>query len=123
MVVDCMVLEPEIKEVLDEHDNRLQKLEVDSEVMKEKWNNISTQLTRIENNALSSNNALLASNNAVLQTLSQVVNNATQINSDNTELTKTKFNNKKDIIIKVLGILGACLAGWLAAKYGLKITL
>ena len=81
----------DVKEVLNDHGGRIGKLEIDSEVMKERWNNISTQLNRIENNSLTNNNAMLASNNSVLQTMNKLVEGNT-----------TKNTNKKEVIIKGL---------------------
>jgi hypothetical protein len=120
MVIDCMELE--VKEVLDDHGERIIKLEIDSEVSKEKLNNITTQLTRIENNALTSNNALLTSNNAILQTFQQFINNSTQVNSNNAEVIKIKNNNKKEITIRVLYICGIIILGIFAAK-GISVTI
>jgi len=124
-----VAIEPEIKEVLDdhrkilnEHTEKIEELRIDSEVSKEKLNNISIQLTRIENNNLTSNNALLASNNSVLQTLNLVVGNTTQINTNNADVTKIKSNNRRDILLKFLTLVGVALAGYLGAKYGISIT-
>ena len=104
--------EDELKEVLDNHGNRITKLEIDTEVFKEKFNNITTQLTRIENNSLSNNNALLASNNSVLQTMNKIVEGNT-----------TNNTNKKEIIIKVVTVISAIVVGWLSAKYGFNIKI
>ena len=111
-------VEEEIKEVkttLDSHGSRIGKLEIDSEVMKERWGNITSQLTRIENSSLTSNNALLASNNAVLSTLNKVIEGNT-----------TQSSNKKDIIMKVLtiggSILGLLVLGYFAAK-GINLSI
>jgi len=114
--VSDVPIEPEVKEILDDHSGRLGKLETDSEVFKEKFNNITTQLTRIENASLSSNNALLASNNSVLQTLQKVVGDDTIKNTNNAEVLKIKSNNFKEIAIKVLAILGFITVGYFALK-------
>lgn len=115
LVNDMGILEDEFKEKLDEHGNRINRLEIDSEVMKEKFSNISSQLNRIENASLTNNNALLASNNSVLSTLNKVI-------EGNTE----KSSNKRDIIVKILGIGGSviCLAllGIFAAK-GINVSI
>lgn len=116
------VIEPEIKEILEDHTGRIGRLETDSEVFKEKFNNITTQLTRIENNGLSSNNALLASNNSVLQTLNKVIESNTTQNTNKTEVIKTKSNNAKEITLKILAIIGGLITAYFALK-GIGITI
>jgi len=107
--------EEDIKEVLDDHGNRINKLEIDTEVFKEKFNNITIQLTRIENNSLTNNNALLASNNSVLQTMNTLIEGNT-----------TKSTNKKEIIVKGLTIGGTVIVivilGIFAAK-GISVSI
>jgi len=92
-VVDNM--EQDVKEILDDHTGRIGKLEIDSEVMKVHWNNMSTQLTRIEN--------------TVLQTLNNVIENKTNTS-----------NNKTQIALQVLkvggSILGLLILGYFAMK-------
>ena len=100
-----VAIEPETKEVLDSykekldyHDGRIVKLEIDSEVSKEKLNNITAQLTRIETNALATNNSLLLGNNSILSTMNKVIEGNT-----------TQSSNKKEIWLKILGILGGII--------------
>lgn len=111
------------KKVLDDHTDKIQALEVDSGILKERWNNITIQLTRIENNALSTNTALLASNNSMLQTMNKLVDGNTAQSTNKTEVEKVKNNNTTQVILKVLGIAGAILAGFLMAKYGISVVL
>jgi len=99
----------EVKEVLDSHGCRIGKLEIDSEVMKERWGNITSQLTRIENSSLTGNNALLASNNAVLSTLNKVI-----------EGKATQSTNNKDIIIKIVTIGGSIITLFILGYFALK---
>ena len=103
----------DVEKTLENHGERISRLEIDSEVMKERFNNFSTQLTRVEN-------TVLTSNNTILQTLSTVVNNTT---SNQTQVVTTTSNNRKDVIIKILTILGAVLAGWLASKFGIQVNM
>ena len=103
------------KKVLDDHTDKIQALEIDSGILKERWNNITVQLTRIENNALSTNNALLASNNSMLQTMNKLVDGNT-----------AQSTNKKDVLtsaIKIGGsIIGVLILGYFAAK-GINVSI
>lgn len=103
------------KKVLSDHTDKIQALEVDSGILKERWNNITVQLTRIENNALSTNTALLVSNNSMLQTLQKIIDGNTTTNT-----------NKKEIIIKGLtiggSIIGMLVLGYFAAK-GINVSI
>lgn len=102
------------KRVLNNHTDKIQVLEVDSGILKERWNSITVQLTRIENNALSTNTALLASNNSMLQTMNKLVDGNT-----------AQSTNKKDIVTSVIkiggSIIGILVLGYLAAK-GISVT-
>lgn len=111
------------KKVLNDHTEKIQILEVDSGILKERWNNITVQLTRIENNALSTNTALLASNNSMLQTMNKLVDGNTTQSTNNSEVEKVKINNTTQVVLKVLGIAGAVLAGFLMAKYGISVVM
>ena len=124
-----VAIEPETKEVLDSykekldyHDGRIVKLEIYSEVSKEKLNNITAQLTRIENSSLSNSNVLLASNNAVLSTMNKIVEGNNAQNTNKTEIIKTKSNNNKEIVIKVLAIIGGLITAYFSLK-GIGITI
>ena len=110
------------KEKLDYHDGRIVKLEIDSEVSKEKFISISSQLDRIENNALSTNNSLLLSNNSVLQTMNKIVEGNTIQNTNKTEIIKIKSNNAKEIMIKILAIIGGLITVYFSLK-GIGITI
>lgn len=110
------------KKVLDDHTDKIQTnteeiqtLKIDSEVLKERWNNITVQLTRIENNALSTNTALLVSNNSMLQTMNKLVDGNT-----------AKSTNKKEIIIKGLtiagSIIGVLILGYFAMR-GVSVSI
>ena len=103
------------KKVLSDHTDKIQALEVDSGILKERWNNITVQLTRIENNALSTNTALLVSNNSMLQTLQKIIDGNTTTNT-----------NEKEIIIKGLtiggSIIGMLVLGYFAAK-GINVSI
>ena len=103
------------KQILNIHTDKIQNLEVDSGILKERWNNITIQLTRIENNALSTNTALLASNNSMLQTMNKLVDGNT-----------TQNTNKKDVlmsIIKISGsIIGVLILGYFAMK-GVSVSI
>jgi hypothetical protein len=116
----------DVKDTVENHGERIGKLEIDNEVMKERWSNITVQLTRIENQSLSSNNALLASNNVVLQTLQKVVDSNTTTNTNNTEVVKTKNTNRKEILINVLkvggSIIGVLILGYFAMK-GVSVSI
>jgi len=99
----------DVRDTVDEHGNRIGKLETDVEVFKEKFNNVTTQLTRIENSSLTSNNALLASNASILQTMNKVIEGNT-----------TQDTNKKNIIMNVVkiggSIIGLVILGYFAMK-------
>ena len=110
-----MGIEDDVKEILDDHGNRIQKLEVGSEIMKERWNNITAQLTRIENQSLSTNNTLLASNNSMLQTMNKLVDGSITTNT-----------NKKDMVIKGItiggSIIGLLILGYFALR-GISVSI
>jgi len=116
------LIEPEVREVLDDHkkvlenhDGRIVKLETTSQIMDVKFSNIETQLTRIESASIANTNALLASNSSIAETLQKVVEGNIANNT-----------NKKDVIIKTLtvvgSIVGLILLGVFAAK-GIKVTI
>lgn len=116
----------EVKEILDEHGNRINRLEIDNASIKEKLNSISLQMgdtkeqvTDLKDAVARLETTVLTTNNSILSTLSQVVTNT---NNNSTQIITTEKNNKKDIIIKILGIIGACVTGYLAAKFGLNVT-
>jgi hypothetical protein len=116
------LIEPEVRELLDDHkkvlenhDGRIVKLETTSQIMDVKFSNIETQLTRIESASIANTNALLASNSSIAETLQKVVEGNIANNT-----------NKKDVIIKTLtvvgSIVGLILLGVFAAK-GIKVTI
>ncbi|OHD75836.1 MAG: hypothetical protein A2355_15755 [Spirochaetes bacterium RIFOXYB1_FULL_32_8] len=141
-VLDVSLDDNEVKEILDDHGCRIIKLEIDTATTKEKMFGLEEQvkdikgtLVRFENNYLQTTSSMT---NLMTQLVLNTSNNNTEIikskdikdteitkseNAKNTEVIKTKDNNKKDIIIKVLAILGACIAGYLANKYGIKISM
>lgn len=122
--VEVGELDNDVKEVLDDHGNRIQKLEIDSEVSKERWKNITEQLTRIESNSLATsatNNALLASNNTVLKTMEKLVDSNTVKDTNNTQVVTVKNNNRKEIWLKVLWIISLLILGFFAVK-GVNIS-
>ena len=139
-VLEMSLDDNEVKEILDDHGNRIIKLEIDTATTKEKMFGLEEQvkdikgtLVRFENNYLQTTSSMT---NLMTQLVLNTSNNNTEIikskdiketeitkseNVKDTEIIKTKDNNKKDIIIKVLAILGACLAGMFMAKYGVTI--
>lgn len=106
-VVD-LGIEPEVKEILDTHKKtleyhgeKIQELQIDNASIKEKLNSVEGIVTRFETNYYQTSNSML-------QTMSQLVVNTS---NNNTEIVKTNQNNKREIIVKVLGIIGLIVAG------------
>ena len=137
-VLDDMSIEPEVEKVLDEHKqilnehtDKIQQLELDQVAVKSDLTNIKSQMADVKEAIIRFESNSYQTFNSILQSTTQLVtiasNNNVEIikskDTKDTELGKTKSTNKKDIIIKILGILGGCLAGFLAAKYGLSISI
>jgi len=133
-----MSIEPEVEKVLDEHKqilnehtDKIQQLELDQVAVKSDLTNIKSQMADVKDAIIRFESNSYQTFNSILQSTTQLVtiasnNNAEIIkskDSNDTEIVKTKNNNRKDIIIKVLTVLGACIAGYLASKYGVKISM
>jgi len=137
-VLEDMSIEPEVekvlvehKQILNEHTDKIQQLELDQVAVKSDLTNIKSQMTDVKEAIIRFESNSYQTFNSILQSTTQLVTIASNNNVEiikskdvkDTEIVKTKDNNKKDIIIKVLAIFGACLAGWLASKYGIKISM
>jgi hypothetical protein len=96
-----MAIDQEVKVVLDEHGDRIQKLENNMEIVLNKVGDLSTAFGRVEN--------------VVLQTQNSILTNYTNLAINN------KTQNTK-IILKVLGVAGLMAGSFMAAKYGIQIT-
>ncbi|AHF08552.1 hypothetical protein [Desulfitobacterium metallireducens] len=133
MEVVELAIEPEIKEVLDDHkkilnrhDGDINDLKIFKSVTEEKLSNIDGQLndvkgmlTRIESNSLASNatnNALLATQTSMTEVVKKLADSNTIKDTNNAEVVKTKNNNTKDITLKILGIVLFIVLGWFAMK-------
>lgn len=121
--------ENEVKEKLNDHGNRIQKLELDNVFIKEKLNSISAQMvdTKDEVSDLKSavarlETTVLTTNNSILTTLTQVVTNTS---NNQTQIATTSSTNKKDILINSIKIGGSIVAiiilGLFAAK-GISVS-
>lgn len=122
-----MSIEPEVKDILDDHDKRIGKLEEDNVYIKEKLNSISIQMVDTKDEVTDLKSAVsrlettvLTTNNSILTTLTQVVTNTS---NNNTQIVTTNSNNRTQILLKIIGLAGAVLAGWLMARYGISIAL
>jgi len=112
----------EHKQILDNHNDKIQGLEINTSILKEKMTNLEGIVTRFEANSYQTQNNMM-------QLLSQVVVNTSNSSveilknatTNNTEVTKIKDTNKTTVILKVVGIVGAIVCGLLAAKYGVSI--
>jgi len=129
-VFDVALDENEVKIILDDHGNRIQKLEIDNAYVKEKLNSISAQMvdTKDEVSDLKSavarlESTVLTTNNSILTTLTQVVTNTS---NNQTQVTTTTSTNKKDIIVNSIKIGGSIVAiiilGLFAAK-GISVSI
>jgi len=118
-VVEPMGFEEDVKEILDDHGERITKLEIDNAGIKEKLNNIEAQTIDVKSAVVRLESTVLQTNNSVLQTLSQVVTNTS---NNATQIVTTKNNNITEIIIKVLTIIGSLLVGFFAAK-GINVSM
>lgn len=114
MVVD-LALEPEVKEILDDHTEKIQKLEIANAITKEKLNSIDTQVKDMKidvsnlNGAITKlENTVLSGNNATMQALTQLLCNTTKKNS---ELASNVVKNKTQISLKLIGLIGASITG------------
>jgi hypothetical protein len=99
-MVKNMAIEPEVKQVLDEHGGRIQKLENNMEIVLSKVGDLGTAFGRVENVVLSTQNSIL------------------------TNYTNLAINNKTQntkIILKVLGVIGLMVGSFMAARYGVNI--
>lgn len=105
----------DVKDAIENHGERIVRLETDNEVGKEKFNSITSQLNRIEANIIANNNVLLSSNASMLQTMNKLIEGNT-----------IKSSNKKEIIIKTLTIGGSIIVvlilGYFAAR-GISVSL
>jgi len=106
--------------ILDGHSEKIQILQIDNAIIKEQLNSIKTQMTDVKEIVTEFRTSYLQTTASMAGTLSTLVINT---NNQNADVNKNNSNNKRDIIIKVLGIAGACLVGFLASKFGLTITL
>ncbi|WP_298196457.1 hypothetical protein [Desulfosporosinus sp.] len=119
-------IEPEIKEVLDnhkvileDHGKSITKLQIDNASIKEQLNSIKTQMTDVKEIITDLKSSYLQSTNSMMGTLSAVLQNTS---NNNTEIIKTNSNNKKEIAIKVLAVIGGLITGYFALKgVGIKI--
>lgn len=105
---------------IEEHAEKIQGILIDNAIVKEKLNSIKIQMGDVKEIVTEFRTSYLQTTSSMASTLSQLVINT---NNQNADVNKNKSNNRTSIIIKVLGIVGACLAGFLAAKFGLTITL
>lgn len=115
-----MSIEPEIKEILDdhgeelkEHNSRIRDLEIGFaksdqtlEYLKKSQDEMKDSMKRIENITLNSQNSILTSLNALITT------------RENNEVNKeiNKENNKNSLYIKILGVLGIIGGSFIAGK-------
>jgi len=142
-LIDNMAIEDEVLEKLGDHETKLKEhdtrlnqhgeklheLEIKNagydarfDFIDSEFNTIKISLARIENSSLQSSNILLS-------TLSQIaINTSTNSNEivkdsikNEGDIKKIKLNNNLKISLKILAILGACLAGYLTSEYGINI--
>jgi len=106
--------------ILEEHSEKIQGILIDNAIVKEQLNSIKTQMTDVKEIVTEFRTSYLQTTASMAGTLSTLVINT---NNQNADVNKNNSNNKRDIIIKVLGIAGAILCGYLASKFGLTITL
>jgi len=106
--------------ILEEHSEKIQGILIDNAIVKEQLSSIRTQMSDVKEIVTEFRTNYLQTTSSMAGTLSTLVINT---NNQNADITKNNNNNKTSIVIKVLGIIGACLAGFLAAKFGLTITL
>ena len=106
-VVD-LGIEPEVKEILDSHEQtladhseKIHKMQLDNAGIKEKLNSVEGIVARFETN-------YYQTSNSIMQTMSQLVVNTS---AQNTEITKVKIDNKTKVILKVLGIFALLITG------------
>jgi len=134
-VLEMGLDENEVKEMLDDHGRKLedhefkiQKLEVEGATVKEKINGLQTQMTDVKDVVTRFENNYLQTTNSMMNTMTQLVLNTSKSNIEikkiesksGTEITKVKSNNIKDILISVFKVMGTALAAFFAAKYGIS---
>lgn len=111
--VACVSIDPEIKDVLDNHKETLEdhsksiaQLQIDNATIKTQMNDIKETISDFKN-------IYLQTATSMMGTLSAVFQNTT---NNNTEIIKTKSNNSKEIVLKILAICGGLVTGYFALK-------
>jgi hypothetical protein len=95
-----VAIDQEVKEVLNEHGDRIQKLENNMEIVLSKVGDLGTAFGRVENVVLSTQNSILT-------------------NYTNLAINKKTENTK--IILKTITVIGLMFGSFMAAKYGVQI--
>lgn len=98
MVHDKLAMDDDVKEVLDQHTERIRELELTSVKTEQRLCNIEEGQNRLENTVLQSNNAILQTLNQIV--VAQTVAN-TAISKDKTDAKVTIETNKNDNKSKV----------------------
>jgi len=114
--VSIVAIEPEIKEILDDHGKSIVNLQIDNASIKEQLNSIKTEMTGVKEVVTDFKNNYLQSSNSMMGTLSTLLQNSS---NNNTEIIKTSSNNKKDIAIKILAVIGVIASAYFTYK-GIK---
>ena len=119
----------EHKQILDSHNGKIQNLETNTSVLKEKMTNLEGIVTRFESNSYQTQNSMMQLLSQVIVNTSntsvEIVKNATQsdieISKNKTEIEKVKNNNTVVITVKILTVISAIILGFLSAKYGITL--
>jgi len=117
------------EQILDDHEDKIQKLEVDTATTKEKMINLEGIVTRFESNSYQTQNSMMQLLSQVIVNTSnssvEIVKNATQseiqFNKNRTEIAKVKNTNNMNIILKTLAVISAIVLGYFSIRYGLPI--
>lgn len=120
--------EKEVQEILEKHESQLTDhhekihvLEVSTATLKEKLNSVEGIVTRFEANSYQTQNNMM-------QLLSQVIVNTSSGKMEiakietqgNNDITKIKLNNKANITLKILAIIGGLISAVTLAYFSLK---
>lgn len=115
-----MVLDPDVKEILEDHGNRLDIHDVEITDLKVGFAKLDKGQENIDKSMNRLENTVLTTQNSILSTLNQFVDNTTKKQiaeyENDTKREIAKGDNRRDIIIKVLWIGGSLLTGLLAGS-------
>jgi len=111
------------------HDKQIVELQMKDIGFEGRFNSIDLQFVEVKNCLTRMENSQLQSTNLLVNTISNIATANSKSNNEiakvevknEAEITKTKMSNNLAISLKVLALVGACLAGWLSSKYGINI--